>query len=96
MRGLPAPPFKQNKKPLHSLLLSTTVFLFINGLSVIISLYIIGLSGYITLPNLERNFLFLTFTFVSYAVEGSYYIYIFLTTHIRYAIEIIISNSLEC
>ncbi len=29
MKGLPAPPSQQNKKPLHSLLSSTTVFLFL-------------------------------------------------------------------
>lgn len=44
------------------------------------------------LTNLKRNFLFLTFTFVSYTVESSYYIHIFLATHIRDAIEIIINN----
>ena len=48
------------------------------------------------LTNLKRNFLFLTFTFISYTVESSYYIHIFLATHIRDAIEIIISYCLEC
>ncbi len=84
MKGLPAPPSQQNKKPLHSLLSVATVFLFLT------------VFPFISSNQSKKKFSFLTFTFVSYAVKSSYYIHIFLATHIRDAIEIIISYCLEC
>lgn len=83
MKELPAP----HPNKIKTVALSPIEY---NGFSVL------TVFPFISSNQSKRNFLFLTFTFVSYAVKSSYYIHIFLATHIRDAIEIIISYCLEC